>query len=227
MNIGKKLYELRKSKNLSQEEVAEKLNVTRQTVSKWETNQSTPDFDKIIPLCELFEISSDELLTGKKKEQSEESHNQNGFSEENNVEENVMTKEQAKIKTAEIVSSSVFGYVLSLVFVIIGIPVLRLNPVLISSLFLVIIGFITARLVKHFMSVPKFEETKKEKKEKKLIKQIEDIIGTIFTIIYFIVSFLTMAWHITWIIFVIYGLVCEVVKLIFMLNDKEEDNDEE
>ena len=62
MNFGEKLYELRKEKNLSQEEVAEKLNVTRQTVSKWETNQSTPDFDKILPLCELFGISSEYLL---------------------------------------------------------------------------------------------------------------------------------------------------------------------
>ena len=70
MDIGKKLFELRKAKNLSQEEVAEKLNVTRQTVSKWETNQSTPDFDKIVPLCELFEIGTEELLTGKKAEKT-------------------------------------------------------------------------------------------------------------------------------------------------------------
>ena len=69
MDIGEKLFELRKQKNLSQEEVAEKLNVTRQTVSKWETNQSTPDFDKIIPICELFENSTKELLTGKKVEE--------------------------------------------------------------------------------------------------------------------------------------------------------------
>ena len=68
MNIGEKLYELRKGKNLSQEEVADKLNVTRQTISKWETNQSTPDFDKIKPLCELYGITADELLTGEKKE---------------------------------------------------------------------------------------------------------------------------------------------------------------
>ena len=66
MDLGQKLFELRKGKNLSQEEVADKLNVTRQTVSKWETNQSTPDFDKIVPLCELFEISTEELLIGKK-----------------------------------------------------------------------------------------------------------------------------------------------------------------
>lgn len=54
MNLGQRLIELRKAKHLSQEEVAEKLNVTRQTISKWETNQSSPEFDKILPLCELF-----------------------------------------------------------------------------------------------------------------------------------------------------------------------------
>ena len=68
MDIGEKLFELRKGKGLSQEEVAEKLNVTRQTVSKWETNQSTPDFDKIMPICELYGITTEELLTGKKPE---------------------------------------------------------------------------------------------------------------------------------------------------------------
>ena len=67
MKIEDKLLKLRKEKGFSQEEVAERLSVSRQTISKWETGQSTPDFDKIIPLCELYEISSDELLTGKKK----------------------------------------------------------------------------------------------------------------------------------------------------------------
>jgi len=59
MSIGKKLYELRKQKGLSQEEVADKLNVSRQTVSKWETDQSMPDFDKIVPICELYSITAD------------------------------------------------------------------------------------------------------------------------------------------------------------------------
>ena len=49
-NLGERLYKLRKDKQLSQEEVAEKLNVTRQTISKWETDQSMPDFDKVVPL---------------------------------------------------------------------------------------------------------------------------------------------------------------------------------
>ena len=73
MSIGKKLYELRKQKGLSQEEVADKLNVSRQTVSKWETDQSMPDFDKIVPICELYSITADELLMGIKKESEQES----------------------------------------------------------------------------------------------------------------------------------------------------------
>ena len=72
MNLGERLLNLRKKEHLSQEEVAFKLNVSRQTISKWETDQSTPDFDKIAPLCELYNITADELLTGKKEEIKEE-----------------------------------------------------------------------------------------------------------------------------------------------------------
>ena len=62
MNLGEKLLSLRKKKGLSQEEVADILHVTRQTISKWETNQSMPDFDKVVPICDLYEISTDELF---------------------------------------------------------------------------------------------------------------------------------------------------------------------
>lgn len=65
MEFGNRLYELRKQKGLSQEELANRLDVTRQTVSKWELGDSTPDMDKLIALAELFEISLDELVLGK------------------------------------------------------------------------------------------------------------------------------------------------------------------
>ena len=64
MSTGEKIYELRKKKNMSQEELAQVLNVSRQTISKWETGESNPDFDKIVPLCNFFEISTDEFLRG-------------------------------------------------------------------------------------------------------------------------------------------------------------------
>ncbi len=71
MNLGEKIYELRKRQNLSQEELGDKLNVSRQTISKWERNESTPDLDKIVPLCDLFNLSIDELLQVKKTDKSE------------------------------------------------------------------------------------------------------------------------------------------------------------
>ncbi len=220
MDLGEKLFELRKSKNLTQDEVAEKLKVTRQTISKWETNQSTPDFDKIIPLCELFEIGVEELLTGKKpKEYYDEAV------DTDNLQEKVLTKQEAKEKSAKVVSSSIFIYIGSIAFLMVAILVQHANLIVSSSIFLLLIGWATARIIKNYMSMPKFEKTKEEKKQEKIIKQINGIISSICVGIYFIVSFITMAWHITWIIFIINSLICQVVKLIFMLKEEEEDGE--
>lgn len=62
MNFNEKLMELRKQKGWSQEELGNRLNVTRQTVSKWELAQTTPEMDKLIEISQLFDISLDELL---------------------------------------------------------------------------------------------------------------------------------------------------------------------
>jgi len=62
MEFNNKLYQLRKQKGLSQEELANRLNVSRQTVSKWEVGDSTPDMEKLVAISDLFEISLDELI---------------------------------------------------------------------------------------------------------------------------------------------------------------------
>ncbi len=73
MSLGGKLYDLRKKKGLTQEQAAEKLGVTRQTISKWETDQSTPDFDKLVSISWLYEISLDDLAeNGYKNSEPEE-----------------------------------------------------------------------------------------------------------------------------------------------------------
>ena len=64
MKFNEKLIELRKKQGLSQEELGYKLNVTRQTVSKWELGQTTPEMDKLVELSKLFNISIDELING-------------------------------------------------------------------------------------------------------------------------------------------------------------------
>ena len=65
MTIGEKITELRVAANISQEQLAEKINVSRQSVSKWEMGQALPQIDKVLQLCELFGISTDELLHDK------------------------------------------------------------------------------------------------------------------------------------------------------------------
>ena len=72
MTFGERLLAYRNAVNLSQEKLAEKVGVTRQTVSKWETNQSVPDFDKILPLCEVLGITTEELIKGEKENKNEQ-----------------------------------------------------------------------------------------------------------------------------------------------------------
>lgn len=64
MNMSDRIRELRKTKGMSQEELAEKIGVSRQAISKWESAQSMPDLDKIILLSDYFEVSTDYLLKG-------------------------------------------------------------------------------------------------------------------------------------------------------------------
>ncbi len=65
MNLGEKIYDLRTKKNLSQGDIADALDVSRQSVSKWENNNAVPDLDKIVKLAEIFEVSLDELVLDK------------------------------------------------------------------------------------------------------------------------------------------------------------------
>ena len=77
MGLGDRIYELRTKKKLSQGDLADILGVSRQSISKWETNCSTPDLDKLIRLSEIFGLSLDELVTGedKRQETSNNTHN--------------------------------------------------------------------------------------------------------------------------------------------------------
>ncbi|MBP5330330.1 MAG: helix-turn-helix transcriptional regulator [Lachnospiraceae bacterium] len=64
MTIADRIQSLRKSKGMSQEELADKVGVSRQAVSKWESEQATPDLDKIVIMSDIFEVTTDYLLKG-------------------------------------------------------------------------------------------------------------------------------------------------------------------
>lgn len=91
MTIGQKITQLRASADISQEQLSETLGVSRQSVSKWETDQALPQIDKVLQIAELFNISTDELLRDKLELNAdvEKTHNKyfgtDGFRGEANI----------------------------------------------------------------------------------------------------------------------------------------------
>ena len=65
MTIGQKIIQLRNAADISQEQLAEMLGVSRQSISKWEMDQALPQIDKVLQLAEIFSVSTDELLLDK------------------------------------------------------------------------------------------------------------------------------------------------------------------
>lgn len=72
MLLSERLYELRTKNNMSQGALAERLDVSRQTVSKWENNLSIPETEKILQLSEIFSVSTDYILKGEEREEKAE-----------------------------------------------------------------------------------------------------------------------------------------------------------
>lgn len=64
MNLADRIQQLRKSRGISQEELADRIGVSRQAVSKWESGQTSPDLEKIVLLSDYFEVTTDYLLKG-------------------------------------------------------------------------------------------------------------------------------------------------------------------
>ncbi|MCI8312978.1 MAG: helix-turn-helix transcriptional regulator [Lachnospiraceae bacterium] len=62
MKIGNKLNQLRKLSGMTQEQLAEKINVSRQTISKWESDNTSPDLESIVKISKIFHVSLDDLL---------------------------------------------------------------------------------------------------------------------------------------------------------------------
>lgn len=220
MSLGERLLEYRKKKNMSQEEVAEKLNVTRQTVSKWETDQSSPDLDKIVPICTLFEISTEEFLTGVKKEE---------------VKTKIDIPRNSK-KRVLFLLSGIFMFFLSVIFVIVAGQTLEFEEGIVVGGFL---GFITigTLLIVYYRFLSKEEkqlyniqkenkssEFKQNNRQNIVIKRrVIEITTVLFTLVYLVISFATMQWQYTWLLWIVYVLVVEIIRLLFDLrSDKNE-----
>lgn len=209
MTLGERLTCLRKKLNLSQEEVADKLNVTRQTVSKWELDQSTPDFDKIIPICKLYNITSEELLTGREPDSVSE-----------NQEYNLMTEEEINKKSAKAICESVAIFTLGIVWILIASTINFISDEVMVGIFLLIICAGVINIIYKLSALPKKKSRIIKEEQKEKTHKYDGIIAILFTIIYLAVSFATGSWSITWILWIVYALVCEIMHIVL---DKKED----
>ena len=223
MTLGQKLFEMRKKAALSQEQVAEVLGVTRQTVSKWETDQTTPDFDKIIPISKLYNVSVNELFGEETKinESIDNQNNQTNDDNNNNMSEQEMFELNRKYKKrfAILLSVAICLYILSVIpFIVFE------STTLMIVTFFIMIAAATAMIVFGAVSKPKFGKNKEnDLPQNSLYKKICSIMSGIILVIYLLVSFLTGAWYITWVLWIVYAIACEIVKLIFSLKGAEID----
>ncbi|SKA64069.1 DNA-binding transcriptional regulator, XRE-family HTH domain [Eubacterium uniforme] len=92
--FNNKLYTLRKQKGFSQEELANRLNVSRQTISKWEVGDSTPDMENLVAISELFDVSLDELVLDKEPANATETSNKSELYSD--IKEKVLTDTNKK-----------------------------------------------------------------------------------------------------------------------------------
>lgn len=144
MTLAEKITNLRKQKGWSQEEMAEKLQVSRQSVSKWECGESSPEIEKIVCLSKLFQVTTDYLLM-----------------------------ENCGIENQKIIS----------------------------------------------------DPDTEIKRIKKLRKKKTDIFFSIYwlvvTLLYLAVSFLTEAWHLTWLTWIIATILSQIISLAILCLDKK------
>ena len=116
MDFNNRLYQLRKKKGFSQEELANRLNVSRQTVSKWEVGDSTPDMEKLIAISDLFDVSLDNLVMGKEDDAQPPTSAKSEFATVLN--EKVLTqKNKKKAKSVLKIIAIIAGVVLAVDFI--------------------------------------------------------------------------------------------------------------
>ena len=252
MTLGERLLGYRTNIGMSQEKLAEKIGVSRQTISKWETNQSTPDFDKILPLCEVLGITTEELIKGEKEVKNAELEE---IKQENEKVKKEYMQKRNKRK-AIVLSVSIFLYCIATFALPYMVEVLRYEDAHAVMIWATLCTIATVIIVYFFVAYPNIYKEDKEKKGiKEDIEEINDaieeieklddgrikieavgaerktealaiqIVATLFLVIYLFVSFLTGAWHITWILWIVFIFVELIIKLIFSMKGEKENNE--
>ena len=127
VKTGRFIKALRKEKNLTQREIAESLNISEKTVSKWETGNGLPEVSLMLPLCQLLEISVNELLSGERLDEKR-------YFEK--AEQNIMSLMEEK---AEAKKKLIIAVIIVAITLLSGLTVILLSALLEMALWLRIV----------------------------------------------------------------------------------------
>lgn len=136
VKTGQFIKAIRKEKNLTQREVAERLSISEKTVSKWETGNGLPEVSLMLPLCELLEISVNELLSGERLDEKR-------YFEK--AEQNIMSLIQEK---AEAKKKLIIAVIIGVITLLAGLTICLLADLLEMELWLrIVLGVIGAVII--------------------------------------------------------------------------------
>ena len=141
--IGKFIKEQRKAKGLTQLQLAEKLNVSEKTISKWECGNGFPDTSLMLPLCKELDISANELLSGKRLTTNEYKQ----LAEDNLIK---LTSEQERSYKFLLTVETVLGYMASITFMILIFVASFIDMTTWLRIVLIAIGLIQFVVAIHF-----------------------------------------------------------------------------
>ncbi len=235
MTLGERISSYRTQANMSQDVLAEKIGVTRQTISKWETDQSTPEFNKILPLCEIFGITTDEFIKGEKVSTPTSSREDN--------EQAIRKRHKQK---AFVICISVFLYCIgtfSLPYMTESLEYEVSHALMITT---TLWSVATVILLYYFISHPKekrkntnmsqsinshiettpkdtiyTEEMETKKKKQKTKRKIMGILALLFLLLYLFVSFMSMAWNVTWMIWIVLAIAEIITSLLLDIKGEQ------
>lgn len=207
IEFANRLAELRKEKGLSQEDLAEKLGVSRQAVSKWERGEATPDSDNLIALSSIYGVSLDELVHQKNPQPKEEKieveaeHVINPGAKQRGEETGPSHK---RLRTIEAIVTPTLALVVTLVYILLGF----LLDASLPDPWVWEIGWVFYLLVPSVSAVFGFIRT----------KNYEHLCGALIPIVVMAYVFLGMLggyWHPGWVVFLVipvFSVLCEALN---------------
>ncbi|MCR5741195.1 MAG: helix-turn-helix transcriptional regulator [Gammaproteobacteria bacterium] len=202
IEIANRLYELRKKSGLSQEELAERLGVSRQAVSKWERAEASPDTDNLILLSKIYNVSLDDILNSDdieienlKAENAELKKDNNGMK--------VIIKQN---KFAAIIHSTIWLFA-TIAFLLVGFLAGLWHPYWTIFLMAVCINSLVSAITKK--------------------KPSEFAYPVLMVAVYIIVCYYTSLWGIMWVVFITIPIYYSIAGIISKGTDECEDDDDE